>query len=89
MIFVALGVTVGMWLERFVIIVSSLHQDFLVTSWRFYAPTIVDYGILSGTFGLFFTMVLLFARVLPVIATSEMKIILPGAQPQHKGGVHG
>jgi Ni/Fe-hydrogenase subunit HybB-like protein len=85
MIFVALAVTCGMWLERFVIIVSSLHQDFLVTSWHFYKPTIVDIGILAGTFGLFFTMVLLFARVLPVIATTEMKIVLPGAQPRHEG----
>lgn len=86
MIFVALAVTAGMWLERFVIIVSSLHQDFLVTSWHFYKPTIVDLGILCGTFGLFFTMVLLFARVLPVIATTEMKMVIPGAQPRHAGG---
>jgi Ni/Fe-hydrogenase subunit HybB-like protein len=88
MIFVAISVTIGMWLERFVIIVSSLHQDYLVASWRVYAPTLVDYGILFGTFGLFFTMVLLFARVLPVIATSEMKIVLPGAQPLKEGGAH-
>jgi hypothetical protein len=86
MIIVALAVTAGMWLERFVIIVSSLHQDYLVTSWHFYQPTIVDLGILSGSFGLFFTLVLLFARVLPVIATTEMKMILPGAQPSPKGG---
>lgn len=85
MIFVALAVTSGMWLERFVIIVSSLHQDFLVTSWNFYKPTIVDIGILCGTFGLFFTMVLLFARVLPVIATTETKAVLPGAQPRRVG----
>jgi molybdopterin-containing oxidoreductase family membrane subunit len=84
MIFVALAVTAGMWLERFVIIVSSLHQDFLVTSWRVYMPTMVDIGILCGTFGIFFTMVLLFARVLPVIATTEMKAVLPGAQPRHE-----
>jgi Ni/Fe-hydrogenase subunit HybB-like protein len=88
MIFVALSVTAGMWLERFVIIVSSLHQDYLVSSWRFYAPTPVDCGILLGTFGIFFTLVLLFARVLPVIATTEMKTILPGAQPRHNGDAH-
>jgi Ni/Fe-hydrogenase subunit HybB-like protein len=88
MIFVALSVTIGMWLERFVIIVSSLHQDFLVSSWRVYVPTPVDIGILLGTFGLFFTLVLLFARVLPVIATTEMKIVLPGSQPRHEGGSH-
>jgi Ni/Fe-hydrogenase subunit HybB-like protein len=87
MIFVAIGVTVGMWFERFVIIVISLHQDYLPSAWRIYRPTLVDYGILLGSFGLFFTMVLLFARVLPVIATSEVKGILPGAQPKH-GGHH-
>ncbi len=88
MVFVAIAVTVGMWFERFVIIVSSLHQDFLPSSWHIYKPTIVDFGILFGTFGLFFTLVLLFARVLPVIATTEMKMILPGSQPLHKGGSH-
>ncbi|NLT67944.1 MAG: polysulfide reductase NrfD [Acidobacteria bacterium] len=88
MILVAVAVTVGMWFERFVIIVSSLHQDFLPSSWQIYKPTFVDYGILLGSFGLFFTLVLLFARVLPVIATSEMKMVLPGSQPAHKGGRH-
>jgi len=77
-----------MWLERFVIIVVSLHQDYLPSSWHIYKPTLVDFGILFGTFGLFFTLVLLFARILPVIATSEMKVILPGAQPAHGGGRH-
>jgi Ni/Fe-hydrogenase subunit HybB-like protein len=88
MIFVAVAVTIGMWFERFVIIVSSLHQDFLPSAWHIYKPTIVDYGILLGTFGLFFSLVLLFARVLPVIATTEMKMILPGSQPHHNGGSH-
>jgi Ni/Fe-hydrogenase subunit HybB-like protein len=88
MIFVAVSVTVGMWFERFMIIVSSLHQDFLPSSWHIYKPTVVDIGILLGTFGLFFTLVLLFARVLPVVATTEMKMILPGAQPRHGGGSH-
>jgi Ni/Fe-hydrogenase subunit HybB-like protein len=86
MIFVAIAVTVGMWFERFVIIVSSLHQDFLPSAWRLYIPTPIDYGILLGSFGLFFTLVLLFARVLPVIATTEMKMVLPGSQPRHQGG---
>ncbi len=78
MILVAIAVTVGMWFERFVIIVSSLHQDFLPSAWRIYTPTFVDFGILLGTFGLFFTLVLLFARVLPVIATTEVKTDPPG-----------
>jgi Ni/Fe-hydrogenase subunit HybB-like protein len=88
MVFVAIAVTVGMWFERFVIIVISLHQDFLPSAWHVYKPTLVDYGILAGSFGLFFTLVLLFARVLPVIATTEMKMVLPGSQPGHGGGAH-
>ena len=87
MIFVAVAVTIGMWFERFVIIVSSLHQDFMPSAWHIYKPTLVDFGILLGSFGLFFTLVLLFARVLPVIATTEVKAILPGSQPTH-GGHH-
>jgi molybdopterin-containing oxidoreductase family membrane subunit len=86
MVCVALAVTVGMWFERFMIIVSSLHQDYLPSAWHIYKPTLVDYGILLGSFGLFFTLVLLFARVLPVISTTEMKSILPGAQPRPAGG---
>ncbi|MBZ5638271.1 MAG: polysulfide reductase NrfD [Acidobacteriia bacterium] len=88
MLFVALAVTVGMWLERFVIIVVSLHHDYLPSSWHLYKPTLVDLGILLGSFGMFFTFVFLFARVLPVIATSEVKASLPGAQPSHGGGGH-
>jgi molybdopterin-containing oxidoreductase family membrane subunit len=88
MIFVSVAVTVGMWFERFVIIVSSLHQDYLPSAWHIYKPTLVDCGILLGSFGLFFTLVLLFARVLPIIATTEMKIVLPGSQPHREGGTH-
>jgi molybdopterin-containing oxidoreductase family membrane subunit len=88
MILVALAVTVGMWFERFCIIVISLHQDYLPSAWHNYRPTLVDYGILLGSFGIFFTLVLLFARVLPVIATTELKATLPGAQPSHGAG-HG
>jgi molybdopterin-containing oxidoreductase family membrane subunit len=77
-----------MWFERFVIIVVSLHHDYLPSSWHLYKPTPVDVGILVGSFGLFFTLVLLFARALPVIATSEIKATLPGAQPSHRGGGH-
>jgi Ni/Fe-hydrogenase subunit HybB-like protein len=85
MILVSIAVTIGMWFERFVIIVISLHQDYLPSAWRIYRPTLVDFGILLGSFGLFFTLVLLFARVLPVIGTTEVKAILPGAQPTQAG----
>jgi len=86
MLFVSIAVTLGMWMERFVIIVVSLHQDYLPSSWHVYVPTPVDFGILLGSFGLFFTLVFLFARILPVIATTEVKMILPGAQPAHEEG---
>jgi Ni/Fe-hydrogenase subunit HybB-like protein len=88
MILVCVAVTIGMWFERFTIIVISLYHDYLPSSWHVYKPTIVDFGILAGSFGLFFTLVLLFARVLPVIATTEVKAILPGAQPRRRGGGH-
>jgi Ni/Fe-hydrogenase subunit HybB-like protein len=88
MLLVAMAVTVGMWFERFCIIVISLHKDYLPSSWHLYKPTLVDLGILLGSFGLFFTLVMLFARVLPVIATTEVKAILPGGQPTHQGGGH-
>jgi molybdopterin-containing oxidoreductase family membrane subunit len=76
-------VNVGMWFERFVIVVTSLHRDFLPSSWGYYVPSLVDVGILIGSFGLFFTLILIFVRVLPVISLAEIKSILPGAQPSH------
>jgi len=66
-------VNVGMWFERFVIIVVSLHRTFLPSSWGMFYPTIVDLGILAGSFGLFFTLFLLFIRFLPMIAMWEIK----------------
>jgi len=76
-------VNIGMWLERFVIIVTSLHRDFLPSSWDYYAPTWVEVSIYIGTLGIFFTLFLLFAKYVPVIAIAETKAILPGAQPEH------
>ena len=80
-------VNVGMWFERFVIIASSLSRDFLPTSWHYFKPTLVDLGILFGSFGLFFTLILLFAKTLPVISITEIKGVIQGAQPTH-GGEH-
>jgi molybdopterin-containing oxidoreductase family membrane subunit len=65
-----------MWFERFVIIVTSLHRDFLPSSWVMYKPTFVEVGIFVGTLGLFFTCFFLFAKFLPVINMSEVKTIL-------------
>jgi molybdopterin-containing oxidoreductase family membrane subunit len=64
-----------MWFERFVIIVTSLHRDFLPSSWNYFTPTWVDIGIYVGTLGIFFTLFLLFARTFPVIAIAEVKAI--------------
>ncbi|MCC7418462.1 MAG: polysulfide reductase NrfD [Acidobacteria bacterium] len=69
----SLLVNVGMWFERFVIIVTSLHRDFLPSSWSGYTPTIIEVTTLIGTFGLFFTCYLLFCRFVPVIAIAEVK----------------
>ena len=69
-------VNVGMWFERFVIIVTSLHRDFLPSSWATYTPTWVEIATLAGTFGLFFTCFLLFCRFIPVIAISEVKAVV-------------
>ncbi len=69
-------VNVGMWFERFVIIVTSLHRDYLPSSWAMYTPTWVEFGQMIGSFGLFFTMFLLFVRFLPVVNMSEVKSVL-------------
>jgi Ni/Fe-hydrogenase subunit HybB-like protein len=79
-------VNVGMWFERFVIIVISLHRDFLPSSWGYYLPTWVDVMTFVGTFGLFFTMFLLFMRFLPMVAISEVKGVTPQADPHHPAG---
>jgi Ni/Fe-hydrogenase subunit HybB-like protein len=76
---VAMFVNVGMWLERFVIIVTSLHRDFLPASWAMYRPTIFDFSMFFGTIGLFFTLLFLFIRFLPIISIFEMRTILPQA----------
>jgi len=70
---VSAAILVGMWLERFVIIVTSLHRDFLASSWHFYRPTWVDFGLLGGSIGFFGTLFLLFVRFVPMIAISEVK----------------
>jgi len=82
--FVAMCVNCGMWFERFVIIVGSLHRDFLPSSWGMYIPTWVDLGMFAGSFGLFFTMFLLFCRYLPMVAMAEVKTVMPQSHP-HAG----
>jgi len=78
----SLFINVGMWFERFVIIVTSLHRDFLPSSWAGYTPTLIEVGTLLGSFGLFFTCFLLFCRFLPVIAMGEIKSVLSYGRPR-------
>lgn len=85
MFIIAILVNVGMWFERFVITVSSLHRDFLPSSWGYFTPTLTDFGILIGSFGLFFTLTILFTRTLPVVSMAEIKAVMEGAQPSHHG----
>jgi molybdopterin-containing oxidoreductase family membrane subunit len=73
-------VNIGMWLERFVIVVTSLHRDFLPSSWSMYWPTVWDWAVYIGTIGLFMTCIFLFIRVLPMITIFELRMLLPGAR---------
>jgi molybdopterin-containing oxidoreductase family membrane subunit len=77
---VSIVVNIGMWLERFVIVVTSLHRDFLPSSWGRYSPTIWDWSTYLGTIGLFLTLLFLFLRLLPMISIFEMRTLLPAAR---------
>ena len=81
---ISLVVGVGMWLERFVIVVTSLHRDFLPSSWGMYWPTVWDWSMFIGTIGLFLTLLFLFIRFLPIISIFEMRTILPQAEVEEE-----
>ncbi len=80
---ISLVVNTGMWLERFVIVITSLHRDFLPSSWGMYHPTVWDWLTFAGTMGLFMTLFFLFIRVLPMIAIFEMRTLLPESKVKH------
>ena len=82
--FISIVVNIGMWFERFVIIVTSLHRDYLPSSWTMFSPTFVDIGIFIGTIGFFFVLFLLYARTFPVIAQAEVKSILKSSGSKYK-----
>jgi len=82
---VSIIINIGMWFERFVIIVTSLHRDYLPSAWGMFSPTLIDIGCYIGSLGLFFTLFSLFIRWIPMIAMFEVKAALPGAQPSHHG----
>ncbi len=88
MFVISIFVNIGMWFERFTIIATTLHHDFLPASWGYYSPTWVEISIFIGTFGIFLTLFLLFAKFVPVIAIAEIKSIMPGAQPKHHHHEH-
>lgn len=77
---ISIVVSIGMWLERFVIVVTSLHRDFLPSSWGMYQPSMWDWTMFIGTIGFFFTLLFLFIRFLPMISIFEMRTILPEAE---------
>ncbi len=81
---VSLDVLIGMWLERFIIVVVSLHRDFLASSWGMYYPTRWDWAIFIGTLGFFTAAMFLFIRVLPMISIFEMRTLLPEAEVKHQ-----
>lgn len=79
-------VNIGMWFERFVIIVTSLHRDYIPGNWEMFHPTWVDIGIFIGTIGIFFTLFLLFARFFPVLALNELKTIVKATGEGYRKG---
>ncbi len=79
---VALSINLGMWIERYVIVITSLHRDFVPSSWRMYTPTFWDWATLAGSIGLFLTLLFLFIRFLPLISIAEIKELLP--RPERK-----
>jgi molybdopterin-containing oxidoreductase family membrane subunit len=81
---ISLDVLVGMWLERFIIVVVSLHRDFLTSSWGMYYPTRWDWAVFIGTLGLFSALMFLFVRLLPMISIFEIRTLLPEAEVKHK-----
>jgi Ni/Fe-hydrogenase subunit HybB-like protein len=86
MFVVTIFINIGMWFERFVIIVTSLHRDFLPSSWGYFHPTWVDICLFAGTIGMFLTLFLLFIRFLPMIAASEVKGVLAARLHSAHGG---
>ncbi len=74
---VSIVVNIGMWLERFVIVITSLHRDFLPSSWGHYAPTAWDWAIYVGTIGLFMTLIFVFMRSIPMITMHELRLLVP------------
>ncbi len=83
---ISIGVNIGMWLERFIIVVTSLHREYLPSTWAYYAGTFWDWSLYIGTLGFFFALIFLFLRVLPMINMFEMKELVHHLS--HRGKEH-
>lgn len=88
LVVVSISISIGMWLERFVIVVTSLYRDFMPSAWGMYYPTVWDVATYLGTFGLFFTAMFMFIRFVPAIAIFEIRTLLPEAHAGHGEGGH-
>ncbi len=89
MFVVSIFVNIGMWFERFVITVTSLHRDFLPSSWGMYEWSFFDTGLIIGSFGMFLTLFLLYLRIFPAVSIAEIKPVLNVGRKDHHGGHHG
>ncbi len=85
MFILSIFVNIGMWFERFVIVVTSLANDFLPSSWNYFRLSPWDYAVICGSFGMFFTLFLLFCRFLPTISIAEVKAVIPTKGGSHHG----
>jgi small-conductance mechanosensitive channel len=83
---ISIVVNIGMWLERYVIVITSLHRDYLPSSWSMYHGTVWDYATFYGTLGLFLSLIFLFIRFLPVISITEMRELVHESQSEHGHG---
>ena len=88
MFVISIIVNIGMWFERFVITVTSLHRTFLPSTWAYYSPSWVEICTFIGSFGLFLTLFLLFLKYMPMIAIAEVKAIMPQANAHGHGEDH-
>ncbi len=83
---VSIVINIGMWLERYMIIITSLHRDFLPSSWAMYYPTFWDIATLAGTIGLFLGLMFLFIRLVPMMSMFELRMLLPRGGEREEGG---
>jgi molybdopterin-containing oxidoreductase family membrane subunit len=82
LVVIALGIIIGMWCERFVIVITSLHRDYLPSEWGNYAPTLWDWAIFAGSIGLFLTLFFIVLRLVPIVPLAEMRELIRDSVPR-------